>query len=855
MKYPLSENEIFSHRPKPFFFITTSEEADLTLSKTRQSLKELKDCGFGGFILFNKAYTKENYLDDGWFAMVENFAIAARELGLAMWINDGFDFPPGNVAGKVEEIAPELKQQRIRMENGELQIKEEAWGFPAFEHPRSGELFVELVYEEYKKRVGQYFGDPIVGFFSDADNRRIFPDVMYDKNAPAWDYFPWTDDFAESFRAQYGYDILPHLEGVLKRESTVYSRDYWEHAGRLYHRWFKNNHAWLQKHDLLYTGHTSDSSPFLYHHAPRSSCFSEGRFSDLESNFDFPGTDQEMLAIDTGKHLRIETMYQPHAVWGQSLAVRMKDYFDMTHDTRAKQAFSTAFMYGRKEVMCEMFAASNFGVSPAELKQISTFQIMQGVTFVVPHAYHYRFNGDIKYFAPPEFSNRGMIGYSINQLNDEIAELTCMMSKGRSLCPVALLDPTDAVWMNDFEEEKFFCAFAALNRLPYGYAICDAGKIVSGQVDFQVVVAAGFSLGEETRAEFAKKGIAVLDETELDKLADLISCDVSFTGTGTPHFVRKIIDGEEFTFIANVENEQPVQGVLTAYGKEKEVFLYPGDCYYISASYDNIPAPEKAGVSVCNLPETMEVTFSQPNLLPMEWFADATVKTEDAPTLSFPFTCSDALAGVKLYIPKIGIVTSVMLDGAALTGCDGMVYDDAYTVYSLPDLKAGGHEIAIGKGGAFHDYDRIFLEGEFDVAIGGSTAPHKCVLNLYNMKVSVPEKVEVTLSRRRNTLSTQKSWALQGQPFYSGETVYRCTLDLPEDGTYRLKLPAVRDVVDLYVDGICWGRITRPPYSFRLNAAKGAHEITLRIVNSLGNQMECYAEESGLLSGGVMEKI
>ena len=121
-------------------------------------------------------------------------------------------------------------------------------------------------------------------------------------------------------------------------------------------------------------------------------------------------------------------MYQPHAVWGQPLEVRMTDYFDMTHDTRAKQAFSTAFMYDRKEVMCEMFAASNFGVSPAELKQISTFQIMQGVTFVVPHAYHYRFNGDIKYFAPPEFSDRGMIGYSINELNDEIAELTCMMS-------------------------------------------------------------------------------------------------------------------------------------------------------------------------------------------------------------------------------------------------------------------------------------------------------------------------------------------------------------------------------------------------------------------------------------------
>lgn len=855
MKYSLSESEIFAYRPKPFFFITTSDDSDLTPGKTEQSLKELKDCGFGGFILFNKAYTEENYLGDGWFNMVKNFAVAAKKLGLEMWINDGFDFPPGNVAGKVEKIAPELKQKHICMEDGQLKIKEEEWGFPAFEHPRSGELFVELVYEEYKKRVGEYFGDPIVGFFSDADNRRIFPNVMYDHNDPAWDYFPWTDDFAESFQAVYGYDIIPHMEKVLGRECIPQSRDYWEHAGRMYHRWFKNNHEWLQRHDLLYTGHTSDSSPFLYHHAPRSSCFSEGRFSDLESNFDFPGTDQEMMAIDTGKHLRIETMYQPHAVWGQPLDLRMKDYFDMTHDTRAKQAGSTAFMYDRKEVMCEMFAASNFGVSPAELKQISTFQIMQGVTFVVPHAYHYRFNGDIKYFAPPEFSNRGMIGYSINQLNDEIAELTCMMSKGSSVCPVALLDPTDAVWMNDFEEEKFFAAFTALNRLPYGYVICDAEKIISGAVPFRVAIAAGFRVDDALRAKLAEKGVALLDETELNKLSDLIPCDVAYQGTGTPHFLRKVIDGEEFCFVANVENAEPVQGKLTAYGKEKDIFLYPGEVIYISPSYDNIPEPEKAGTPVASLPTEMAVTFHQPNLLPLEWFAGAAIKTEDVNVLRFPFICTDALTGVKLYIPKTQIVTSVTLDGAAITGCDGSVYDDAYTVYSLADLAPGSHEIAICKNGAFHDYDRLFLEGEFDVSVDGSTEPYKCVLNLYNIKVSVPETVEVTLSKRRNALSTRISWAEQGQIFYSGETEYSCCVDLPEDGEYRLTMPRVRDVVDMYLDGKNLGRIIRPPYAFRFAASKGAHKITLRVVNSLGNQMECYAEESGLLCGGTVERI
>lgn len=854
MKYPLSDKELFSHRPMPFFFITTSDDQDLTLEKTEESLRQLKDCGFGGFVLFNKAYTEENYLGQGWFNMVRNFAIAAKKLGLTMWINDGFDFPPGNVAGKVEKIAPELKQQRVRMKDGNLTVETVDWGFPAFEHKRSGELFVELVYEEYKKQVGEFFGNPIVGFFSDADNRRIFPDVMYSKTAPAWDYFPWTDDFAQSFEEAYGYDIIPHMQTVMNRENSPYCRDYWEHAGRLYHRWFASNHAWLQKHNLLYTGHTSDSSPFLYHHAPRSSCFSEGRFSDLERHFDLPGTDQEMLAIDTGKHLRIESMYQPHAIWGQPLKVRMTDYFDMTHDTRAKQAASTAYMYGKKGVMCEMFAASNYGVSPAELKQISTFQIMQGVTFVVPHAWHYRFNGDIKYFAPPEFSQRGMIGRSIRQLNDEIAELTCLMSKGESIYPIALLDPTDKVWMNDFEEEKFFSAFASLNRLPYGYVICDAEKILNGTVKFRAVVAAGIKLDEKTAGKFAEMGISVLDETRLDELKDLIACDVSFTGTGTPHFMCKIIDGEEFCFVANVENAAPVMGKLRAYGKEKEISLLPGDVVYISANYDNIPTRETPGTFVAPMPEQVDITFGSPNLIQAEWFEGGMTKKEDG-DLVLPFTCEAALENLKLYIPKCPFLTGVTLDGSPLTARDGKVYDDPYFVFDLPALASGQHRITIGKTGVFHDYDRILLEGEFDTDIQAGTEPYKTVLNLYNIKVSIPETVKIILKKRRTALLTDRSWALQGQPFYSGEVCYTWGLAAVNGGTYRLQLPRVRDVVTVELDGKVLGTITRPPYTFPFTVDRGIHKLKLRVFNSLGNQMECYAEESGILSGGYIEKI
>ena len=101
MKYPISSTQINAFRPKPFYFITTRDAAELTPECIENSLLELKDCGFGGFVLFNKppiGFTAEDYLSEKWFEMVRLFAFYAKKHRLEMWINDGFDYPPGNVA-------------------------------------------------------------------------------------------------------------------------------------------------------------------------------------------------------------------------------------------------------------------------------------------------------------------------------------------------------------------------------------------------------------------------------------------------------------------------------------------------------------------------------------------------------------------------------------------------------------------------------------------------------------------------------------------------------------------------------------------------------------------------------------
>ena len=195
-------------RPIPFYFIDTVAPEELTPEACRRAMRELADAGYGGCILFNKpplGFDRQSYLSDFWFDALENFIVAGRELGLEMWINDGFDYPPGDAAGRIEAADPTLHPQRLRLgEGGEVEVVEMPWGFPAFELPESSELFLELVYEAHRKRLGQYFGDGLTGFFSDCDNRRVSAFTV--KELEDGRYYPWSRNFSAEFRKRRGYE-------------------------------------------------------------------------------------------------------------------------------------------------------------------------------------------------------------------------------------------------------------------------------------------------------------------------------------------------------------------------------------------------------------------------------------------------------------------------------------------------------------------------------------------------------------------------------------------------------------------------------------------------------------------------
>lgn len=204
------------HRPIPFFFLNTTDPEALSLSAAEELMRKMKEAGYGGALLFNKpptGFDEEAYLSPAWYEALENFCIAARKLGLVIWINDGWDFPPGNAGGRILKEDPSLVQYHLeKMEDGSIKPVETPWGFPAFEEKESSRLFQKYIYEGLATHLGKYFGDPIVGIFSDADNRRINAFVLKDLKSRV--YFPWSRNFPGEFRKKYGYDLTAFLHDI-----------------------------------------------------------------------------------------------------------------------------------------------------------------------------------------------------------------------------------------------------------------------------------------------------------------------------------------------------------------------------------------------------------------------------------------------------------------------------------------------------------------------------------------------------------------------------------------------------------------------------------------------------------------
>ena len=889
----LTEQQLFPYRPIPFYYITTHDMAELTYEKFYESLSDMKAKGYGGVIPFNRppeGFSKEQYFTEDWFTMMDNCIRACHDLGLRVWINDSYDCPAGDFGGRMEKIAPHLKPLRLRLNGETVSVEEVSWGFPAYEHPESALFFQRYVYEEYKRRFGQYFGNTVVGFFTDADARRCNSEALTPGH-PMREYFPWTNDFAQTFQAAYGYDITPYLPSIIRREPSSQSRDYWEHNGNLYFGWFASNYRWCQENGLEYTFHTSDCAPFPYSRTPFNSAFAEGKAIEAGINCDWPGTDHETLRLNGNPFCLFKEMINPreYVIYGEGEEHRRTEkFYDVYADLRAKQAQSGAFLHDKKGVMCEMFAGVSWAATYKELRNILSWQLMQGVTFVVLQAYHYRIHGKTKNFAPLSFGPKAHTDFDMKAYNDAQADNAYRCAQGKLKVDLALLDATDSIWAGSADSETELLLAKHLNHAPQGYVIADLKAIEKKASEFRAVINPNLPLTQAERDRIKALGLQLIEADEafdLAKLEEKVPTGIRWEGSGQVMFMRRVLDsGEEMLIVGNIESDDTLVGKVFRGGKCYTVELTSGELAFLGGPLEQYRTPTGA-CDRYELPVQADVKFLSPNIIPLhrweneagksvplrapegripyetvlKWSEETVpVKYNEPVGLAprFRFHADTELQDLRVLVSRNfyeSIPMSVEMDGKALevTG-KTEVLDDVYLCLACP-VMPGEHTITLQLSQRPVRYDALFLQGAFDVSVttSGDTATYG---GAYSIRQYLPESVEMTLSARRSVLSAEESWTQQGQPFYSGVAEYKFDLELPVDADKgELVFPAVRDAVKVWVDDNYMGSAVLPPYRVAVNAAKGKHVISVQVANTLGNQLEGYKATSGILQAPWLE--
>lgn len=194
-----------------------------------------------------------------------------------------------------------------------------------------------------------------------------------------------------------------------------------------------------------------------------------------------------------------------------------------------------------------------------------------------------------------------------------------------------------------------------------------------------------------------------------------------------------------------------------------------------------------------------------------------------------------------------------MLNGNKLNYAKGTCFQEDYMLYPLGSLEKGKYVLTIYKNAPIGYWHHISIEGNFDVEVK-SRGKGKLAISTYNLSLFVPESAEVTLKKRHNKLNMKKSWALQGQPFYSGSVTYKFNADVKETGEYALFFPEIRDVADVYVNGKFYGRLIKLPYEEKIFLNAGKNEFEIKVYNLSANTIEQYLEPSGITEGCYIEK-
>lgn len=300
------------------------------------------------------------------------------------------------------ELAPDDGEVRWEADEGEWHVaaigtRPEGLCYTA---PDAVERYIDLHFEEYRRRLGDLLGDVLVGTFEDEL-------VVLD------DEVPCDERVLDRFEADHGYDPVPRLVGLYENvdDARVLRTDYYDVVTALLEEnWFEPLYEWHDEHGLV------------------RSHDNWGR-NDLAA-----GTTQY------GDYYRTMRWYKvPGYDDGGQEAIGSRNFFD------AKLASSIAACYDRERVWGELFHSTGWGFTPEAQLAGVVENFCYGANLYDKHGCYYTTMGGWWEHAPPDVHFRQPYWDDVDGLNDAATRLSYLFSQGHPVVDVAMLYPSTSL--------------------------------------------------------------------------------------------------------------------------------------------------------------------------------------------------------------------------------------------------------------------------------------------------------------------------------------------------------------------------------------------------------------------------
>ena len=304
---------------------------------------------------------------------------------------------------------------------------------------------IEAVYEPHFEHYARYFGNTLVGFFSDepsfgngmATRHPVDPSGHERPLGTVGMALPYNPKVIEMMTEEMGEDALPYMgELWFRSEHAPTTRlAYMNAVTRLYRDNFSYRLGnWCREHGVMYIGHIIED----FNCNARMSSGAGHYFRALEG--------QDMAGIDIVLHQVMPGM--AHHIHNTSLSTGVSDpafYHYVLGQLGASLAHQYPHMQGR--AMCEEFGAYGWAEGCTMMKWLTDFLLVRGINHFVPHAFSPDYPDPD---CPPHFGAEGhdpqFEGFAhLMRYTNQVAHL---LFGGEHITSCAILYHAEGEWMN-----------------------------------------------------------------------------------------------------------------------------------------------------------------------------------------------------------------------------------------------------------------------------------------------------------------------------------------------------------------------------------------------------------------------